>query len=258
MPIWEVTAMMRIEKLCTFYGKIQALHDVDIEIGDHEVVALVGSNGAGKTTILNSISGHTQTRGSIRYNDTEITQMKPHKIARMGILQVPEGRHVFPGLTVEQNLTVGAVAWRGVRLRQGNLDADLENIYRTFPRLDERRKQLAWSLSGGEQQMLALGRALMGRPKLLLLDEPSMGLAPLIIDEVFEKIREINQRLGTPVLLVEQNAKRALKASDRAYVIEQGKITLSGLSQDLIRDPRVQEAYLGKRKTHRKEGVENG
>ena len=248
--------MMRIENLCAFYGKIQALFDVNIEIGDHEIVALVGSNGAGKTTILNSISGHTQTRGSIRYNDAEITHMKPHKIARIGILQVPEGRHVFPGLSVEQNLIVGTVTWNGVRMFQGKLDEDIENIYEVFPRLRERKKQLAWSLSGGEQQMLALGRALMGRPKLLLLDEPSMGLAPLIIDEVFEKIREINQRLGTPVLLVEQNAKRALKCSDRAYVIERGRITLSGASKELIRDVRVQEAYLGKRKAAQRKGDE--
>ncbi|HIU33696.1 MAG TPA: ABC transporter ATP-binding protein [Candidatus Pullichristensenella excrementigallinarum] len=242
--------MLTIENLCAFYGKIQALHNVNIEVGDHEIVALVGSNGAGKTTILNSISGYTTTTGSVRYNGEEISKKKSHRISRMGILHVPEGRHVFPGLTVEQNLTVGTVAWGGVRLSKGNLQEDLRNVYNIFPRLEERKKQLAWSLSGGEQQMLALGRALMGRPKLLLLDEPSMGLAPIIIDEVFVKIKEINQRLGTPVLLVEQNARRALKASDRAYVIERGKITLSGPSADLLRDERVREAYLGKRKTN--------
>lgn len=238
--------MMRIENLCAFYGKIQALHGVSLEIGDHEIVALVGSNGAGKTTILNSISGQTSITGSILYNDTEIAHMKAYNIARLGVLQVPEGRHVFPGLTVEQNLVVGTVAWNGVRLRRGKLEADLWNIYEMFPRLKERQKQLAWSLSGGEQQMLALGRALMGRPKLLLLDEPSMGLAPIIIDEVFEKIREINAKMGTPVLLVEQNARRALKCSDRTYVIERGCITLSGTSAELERDHRVQEAYLGR------------
>ena len=242
--------MLTIENLCAFYGKIQALHNVNIEVGDHEIVALVGSNGAGKTTILNSISGYTTTTGSVRYNGEEISKKKSHRISRMGILHVPEGRHVFPGLTVEQNLTVGTVAWGGVRLSKGNLQEDLRNVYNIFPRLEERKKQLAWSLSGGEQQMLALGRALMGRPKLLLLDEPSMGLAPIIIDEVFVNIKEINQRLGTPVLLVEQNARRALKASDRAYVIERGKITLSGPSADLLRDERVREAYLGKRKTN--------
>ncbi len=242
--------MLTIENLCAFYGKIQALHNVNIEVGDHEIVALVGSQRRGKTTILNSISGYTTTTGSVRYNGEEISKKKSHRISRMGILHVPEGRHVFPGLTVEQNLTVGTVAWGGVRLSKGNLQEDLRNVYNIFPRLEERKKQLAWSLSGGEQQMLALGRALMGRPKLLLLDEPSMGLAPIIIDEVFVKIKEINQRLGTPVLLVEQNARRALKASDRAYVIERGKITLSGPSADLLRDERVREAYLGKRKTN--------
>ncbi len=242
--------MLTIENLCAFYGKIQALSGVNIEVGDREIVSLVGSNGAGKTTILNSISGHTAITGSIRYNGEEISKKKAHKIARMGILHVPEGRHVFPGLTVEQNLTVGTVVWGGVRVRRGNLDQDIQTIYEIFPRLCERRKQLAWSLSGGEQQMLALGRALMGRPKLLLLDEPSMGLAPLIIDEVFLKIKEINRRLGTPVLLVEQNAKRALKCSDRAYVIERGRIVLDGPSQEVILDERVREAYLGKRKAN--------
>ena len=247
--------MMMIENLCAYYGKIQALHGINLQIGDHEIVALVGSNGAGKTTILNSISGHTTTSGSIRYSDIEITKMKPHKIAQLGLLQVPEGRHVFPGLTVEQNLIVGTVVWKGVKLRHGDLSEDLDRIYQTFPRLRERRKQLAWSLSGGEQQMLVLGRALMGRPRLLLLDEPSMGLAPLIIDEVFDKIREINENTGTPVLLVEQNAKRALKCSNRAYVIERGTITLEGDSKDLLRDPRVQEAYLGKKTENRKHEI---
>ena len=162
-------------------------------------------------------------------------------------MHVPEGRHVFPGLTVEQNLCVGTVAWGKIRIFTGNIKGDLEAVYDLFPRLKERRKQLAWSLSGGEQQMLAIARAVIGKPAVLMLDEPSMGLAPLIIDDVFEKIIAIN-KLGTPILLVEQNARRALKVSHRAYIIERGKIKLSGQSKDLIDDERVVEAYLGKRK----------
>ncbi|MGI6004023.1 MAG: ABC transporter ATP-binding protein [Christensenellales bacterium] len=237
--------MLTIKNLKANYGSIEALHGIDIEVGDKEIVALIGSNGAGKTTTLNAISGHVSTSGSIEYNGVELTKMKPHNIARRGVLQVPEGRHVFPGLTVEQNLSVGTVVWRGIQLSRGNLTEELDYVYDIFPRLLERRKQLAWSLSGGEQQMLALGRAMMGRPKLLMMDEPSMGLAPKIIDEVFEKILEINQR-GTPVLLVEQNARRALKVSDRTYILERGSIYLSGSSEELAGDERVQEAYLGK------------
>lgn len=236
--------MLTIENLCAFYGKIQALHNVNIEVGDHEIVALVGSNGAGKTTILNSISGYTTTTGSVRYNGEEISKKKSHRISRMGILHVPEGRHVFPGLTVEQNLTVGTVAWGGVRLSKGNLQEDLRNVYNIFPRLEERKKQLAWSLSGGEQQMLALGRALMGRPKLLLLDEPSMGLAPILVEQIFDIIREFHAS-GTTILLVEQNAGKALAIADRAYVLEQGRITLSGTGADLAASDAVKKAYLG-------------
>ena len=165
----------------------------------------------------------------------------------MGILHVPEGRHVFPGLTVEKNLQVGTVAWGGIRLAKGDIDGDLEKVYVIFPRLRERYKQLAWSLSGGEQQMLAIGRAMMGRPKLLMMDEPSMGLAPKIIMELFDKIKEINAA-GTPILLVEQNALLALEISNRAYIIERGRITLTGETTDLINDVRVREAYLGKLK----------
>ncbi len=239
--------MLRVENLTANYGHIEALHGVSLEVGDKEIVALIGSNGAGKTTLLNSISGHVAIAGTISFDGEEISQKKPHQIARKNLLQVPEGRHVFPGLTVEQNLLMGTVAHGGIRLLAGDQKADLDMIYETFPRLLERRKQLAWSLSGGEQQMLAIGRALMGHPKLLMLDEPSMGLAPLIIEELFEKIVEIN-KAGTPVLLVEQNATLALKVSDRAYIIERGNITLSGESKDLLEDKRVREAYLGKAK----------
>ena len=239
--------MLRIKNLVASYGLNEALHNVDLEVGDKEIVALIGSNGAGKTTMLNSISGHIKITGEIEYNGVNILGKKPHNIALMGILQVPEGRHVFPGLTVEQNLAVGTVVYRGIRLTKGDIGADLEMVYEIFPRLKERRKQLAWSLSGGEQQMLVIGRAMIGRPKLLMLDEPSMGLAPLIIEEVFEKIVEIN-KAGTPVLLVEQNASLALQISNRAYILERGKINLSGNSKDLAKDEKVREAYLGKSK----------
>lgn len=237
--------MLKINNLIANYGHIEALHGVSLEVGKKEMVALIGSNGAGKTTLLNSISGHVSTSGSITLNGEELTKKKSHSISRAKLLQVPEGRHVFPGLTVEQNLLVGTVANMGLRLSAGNHKDDLDMVYQIFPRLLERRKQLAWSMSGGEQQMLAIGRALMGHPKILMLDEPSMGLAPIIIEELFEKIVEIN-RGGTPVLMVEQNAKLALRVSDRAYILERGNITLQGNSKDLLEDSRVMEAYLGK------------
>lgn len=237
--------MLKIENLIANYGRIEALHGISLEVREHEIVALIGSNGAGKTTLLNSVSGHVTKEGKIELAGENISKLAPDKIARKGVLHVPEGRHVFPGLTVEQNLLVGTAANKGVRLSAGNNKGDLDYVYDIFPRLLERRKQLAWSLSGGEQQMLAIGRAIMGHPRLLMLDEPSMGLAPLVIDELFEKIVEINKS-GTPVLLVEQNAKLALKVSDRAYILERGNISLSGESKDLINDKRVTEAYLGK------------
>lgn len=239
--------MLNVNNLHSFYGNIEALHGISMEVGNDEIVALIGSNGAGKTTLLNSISGHVNKSGAITFGTEDISKLQPHKISRKNILQVPEGRHVFPGLTVEQNLLVGTTAKKGVRLAAGNNSNDLQMIYDIFPRLLERRKQLAWSLSGGEQQMLAIGRALMGKPKLLMLDEPSMGLAPIIIEELFEKIVEIN-KAGTPVLLVEQNARLALEVSHRAYILERGNITLSGVSADLANDSRVTEAYLGKLK----------
>ncbi|HSK68750.1 MAG TPA: ABC transporter ATP-binding protein [Candidatus Limnocylindria bacterium] len=239
--------MMQIESLKAVYGHIEALHGVSLHVDDGEIVALIGSNGAGKTTLLNAMCGHVQkTAGSVRLDGRDITGMKPHAIARMGLTLVPEGRHVFPGLSVEENLSVGTVAWAGMRIMEGNLQADFDAVYALFPKLKERRRQLAWSLSGGEQQMLAIGRALMGHPKLLLLDEPSMGLAPIIISELFGKILDIN-RAGTTVLLVEQNATLALQVSSRAYIIERGRILLEGKSADLATDERVKEAYLGRR-----------
>jgi branched-chain amino acid transport system ATP-binding protein len=242
--------MLRIRNLVASYGHNEVLHNVNMEVGDKEIVALIGSNGAGKTTVLNSISGHIRITGEVEYDGINILGKKPHTIASMGLLQVPEGRHVFPGLTVEQNLAVGTVVYTGIRLTKGNIAEDIEMVYAVFPRLKERHNQPAWSLSGGEQQMLAIGRAMMGRPKLLMLDEPSMGLAPLIIEGVFEKIVEIN-KAGTPVLLVEQNASLALQVSNRAYILEQGNITLSGNSKDLAKDEKVREAYLGKTKNER-------
>ena len=237
--------MLKIENLTARYGSIEALHGISLQVDEHEMVSLIGANGAGKTTLLNSISGTVSTTGSISFQGTEILQAKAARIARLGLLQVPEGRHVFPGLTVEENLLVGTVASRGMRLRAGDSSDDMEMVFAIFPRLKERRRQLAWSMSGGEQQMLAIGRALMGKPKLLMLDEPSMGLAPIVIDELFEKIVEIN-RSGVPILLVEQNARLALKVSDRAYILERGAITAQGPSRQMLRDPKVREAYLGK------------
>lgn len=237
--------MLKIDKLITEYGNIEALHGISLYVEEHEMVALIGANGAGKTTLLNSISGAVSISGRIEFAGKELQHMKSAQIARLGLLQVPEGRHVFPGLTVEQNLLVGTVASKGLRLKPGDNSEEMEMVYDLFPRLKERRRQLAWSMSGGEQQMLAIGRALMGRPKLLMLDEPSMGLAPIVIEELFEKIVEVN-KTGVPILMVEQNAKLALKVSDRAYILERGKITAEGLSKQLLKDPKVREAYLGK------------
>ena len=237
--------MLKIENLTARYGSIEALHSISLEVGAGEMVALIGANGAGKTTLLNSISGTVSTTGSIQFDGQEILRAKAAKIAQMGLLQVPEGRHVFPGLTVEENLLVGTVASKGMRLTPGDNSQEMEAVFELFPRLKERRKQLAWSMSGGEQQMLAIGRAMMGKPKLLMLDEPSMGLAPIVIEELFEKIVEVN-KTGVPILMVEQNARLALKVSDRAYILDRGNITAEGPSRALLKDPKVREAYLGK------------
>jgi len=237
--------MLKLENIYAYYGNIEALHGVSMEIGDKDIVALIGSNGAGKTTLLRSISGLIKRKGKIEYNGDDISKMSSQHVAQAGLLHVPEGRHVFPGLAVEENLDVGSVSWRG--LKNANLSEDYEKVYSLFPILKERHKQLAWSLSGGEQQMLAVGRAMMGHPKLLMLDEPSMGLAPKIIDELFQKILEINS-MGVPILLVEQNALLAMQVSKRSYIIEQGQIVMEGNSKDLINNNRIKEAYLGKMK----------
>lgn len=237
--------MLKIRNLHAYYGQIEALKGVDIDVRAGEITCLIGSNGAGKTTLLKSISGMIHRTGSIVLEGShELIGKNPTAIAKLEVVHVPEGRHIFPGLTVQENLEVGTIAWHGF-FGRGSYQEDLQSVFKLFPRLEERRKQLGWSLSGGEQQMLAIGRGIMARPKLLLLDEPSMGLAPVIIDELFKRIVEIN-RLGIPILLVEQNARLAFEISHRAYVIDQGAVILSGDAKEISRDQRVVEAYLGK------------
>ena len=238
--------MLKIKNLHAYYGPIEALKGIDVEVNDKSIVCLIGSNGAGKTSLLKSISGMTHRTGLIEFNGENIIDAKPAHIAKSGILHVPEGRHVFPGLTVEENLEVGCINWCGFFGKRDNKEL-FDYVYSMFPRLAERKDQLSWSLSGGEQQMLAIGRALMGKPKVLLLDEPSMGLAPMVIEELFEKIVEINNE-GMPILMVEQNARMALSISDYAYVINQGKIEIEGPAKELMYDEKVINAYLGKKK----------
>lgn len=236
--------MLEIKDLHSYYGPIEALKGINISVSDG-ITSLIGSNGAGKTTLLKSISGMIKRTGSIIFEENEIIKKKPVQIAKCGISHCPEGRHVFPGLTVEQNLETGTINWHGFFGRKPFSD-ELAEIYGLFPRLKERRNQLAWSLSGGEQQMLAIGRSIMAHPKFLLLDEPSMGLAPLVVAELFEKIVEINKSFNVPILIVEQNAKMVMKISQYSYVIENGKISMQGESSKLIQDPRIVAAYLGK------------
>lgn len=214
-----------------------------MDIEDEKITCIIGSNGAGKTSLLKAISGLIKRTGIIVLGNKDISTFSPRLVAREGITHVPEGRHIFPGLNVEQNLETGTVSWHGFFSRKP-YDKELDQVYELFPRLKERRNQLGWSLSGGEQQMLAIGRALMSRPNVLMLDEPSMGLAPIIVSELFEKITEINRR-GTSILLVEQNARLALDISDNAYVMDGGRIVLSGPSEDLRHDNRVIQAYFG-------------
>jgi branched-chain amino acid transport system ATP-binding protein len=234
--------VLRVDKLTVAYGKVTALQELSLALDVGEIVALVGANGAGKTTTLAAISGLLKpVSGDIKLFGESLLRWSVEDIVGMGIGHSPEGRRVFPGLTVDENLLTGASSWR--KLGQ-SIDADREKVYTLFPRLKERRKQLAWSLSGGEQQMLAIGRALMGRPKLLLLDEPSLGLAPMIIDLLFDAVLAIN-KTGVAILLVEQNAALALEVSHRAYVIETGRVILEGPAKGLLQDARVQEAYLG-------------
>ncbi len=234
-------AFLTVENLNVHYGVIHALKDVSFYIDAGEIVTLIGANGAGKSTTLRTISGLVkQSSGTIKFQEHDISNFPAHNIAALGLNHVPEGRRVFPKLTVEVNLQMGAF----LRRDKQKIIQDMNKVYELFPRLKERKKQLAGSLSGGEQQMLAMGRGLMSNPQLLLLDEPSMGLAPLLVKEIFNIIQEIN-KLGTTILLVEQNAKMALEIANRAYVLETGKISLSGSAKDLIQDTRVKQAYLG-------------
>ncbi len=234
-------AMLEVRNLHVHYGVIEAIKGIDFEVNKGEVIALIGANGAGKTTILHTISGLiTPTEGSVTFEGTDITKTPGHKIVSMGMAHVPEGRRVFQELTVYQNLKMGAYT----RHDKKEIADTLEMVYERFPRLKERKNQMAGTLSGGEQQMLAMGRALMSHPGIILMDEPSMGLSPIFVNEIFDIIGEVSKS-GTTVLLVEQNAKKALSIADRAYVLETGKITLSGKASDLMNDEAVRKAYLG-------------
>jgi branched-chain amino acid transport system ATP-binding protein len=232
--------LLEIDNITLLYGRIQALHGISLHVNEGEIVALIGANGAGKTTTMRAVSGlRPVATGSIKFAGQDITRLRADLRVTRGICQSPEGRGVFPGMTVQENLDMGAYT-----RRDSGIAADLERVFTLFPRLRERRKQAGGTLSGGEQQMLAVGRALMSRPKLLLLDEPSMGLAPMLIQQIFDIITEINGQ-GTTVLLVEQNAQQALSRAHRGYVMETGKIVKEGSGQQLLNDPAVKEAYLG-------------
>jgi branched-chain amino acid transport system ATP-binding protein len=233
------SGMLRIEDIHTFYGPVEALKGISMEIHQGEIVCIIGNNGSGKSTTLMTISGVLKPRtGNIFLGDEIITGVPPHRIVRMGISHVPEGRRIFPRLTVRENLEMGAFP------ASGPIASSLDFVFNLFPVLKDRQKQSGGTLSGGEQQMLAIGRALMSGPKILLLDEPSLGLAPLLVSKIFKTIRGIN-REGVTVLLVEQNARAAMKLSDRGYVLESGQIVLAGKSEDLLKDEQVRKAYLG-------------
>ncbi len=235
--------MLRIDGLSVAYGAVQALQAVSLDVQRGECVALLGSNGAGKTTLLRCISGLVRAgAGSVQFDGAPLAGVSPEQRVRLGLAHAPERRRIFPGLTVLENLEVATAGWR--RWRQP-ITADLERVFGLFPRLQERRTQLGWSLSGGEQQMLAIGRALMSRPKVLLLDEPSLGLAPLLSEEVYAQLAAINRQMSLTMLIVEQNTAMALSVAARAYVLEHGQVVLSGASAELLDHPRVREAYLG-------------
>ena len=234
-------ALLEVQDIQVYYGMIQALKGVSFSVNEGEVIALIGANGAGKTTTLHTVTGLLRAKsGHIIYDGHDITKVPPHKIVTMGMAHVPEGRRVFANMTVLQNLKMGAYT----RSDKNEIDATIEKVYKRFPRLKERQNQTAGTLSGGEQQMLAMGRALMSQPKIILMDEPSMGLSPIFVNEIFDIIKEVSES-GTTVLLVEQTAKKALSIADRAYVLETGRITLEGKASDLLHDESVQKAYLG-------------
>ena len=234
-------AMLEVSNLKVNYGMIQAIKGISFKVEEGEIIALIGANGAGKTTTLHTVSGLLKAReGSILFNGKELTKTQPHKIVEMGMAHVPEGRRIFQQLTVYENLILGAYT----RSDKKEIAENLEMIYKRFPRLEERKKQIAGTLSGGEQQMLAMGRALMSNPKIVLMDEPSMGLSPLLVSEIFDIIQSINKS-GTTVLLVEQNAKKALSIANRAYVLETGQIVLEGDAKELMNNDQIKKAYLG-------------
>jgi branched-chain amino acid transport system ATP-binding protein len=233
--------VLRVEDVHTFYGSIEALKGISLEVHEGEIVTLIGANGAGKSTTLRSINGLNHPRkGKIFFQGTDVTSMAPHQIVKRGISQSPEGRKLFPRMSVTENLEMGAFQ----RSDRGGIREDMDRVFSLFPRLAERKTQKAGTMSGGEQQMLAIGRALMARPKLLLLDEPSMGLAPIFVEKIFEIVREINEQ-GTPILLVEQNALMALDTADRGYVLETGKIALADDAKSLRQNEQVRKTYLG-------------
>lgn len=233
--------MLNVENLQVYYGAIHALKGVSFHLEKGEVVALIGANGAGKSTVLNTISGILRPQeGSVSFEGQELHEVPPQEIVRKGVIQVPEGRKIFPRMTVTENLAMGAYT----QSDPAAIEHDLEAVFERFPRLSDRRNQLGGTLSGGEQQMLAIGRGLMAHPSLLLLDEPSMGLSPILVEQIFDIIQDINEQ-GTSILLVEQNAQMALAVADRAYVLETGKITMQGTGDGLLQDPNVIKAYLG-------------
>jgi branched-chain amino acid transport system ATP-binding protein len=231
--------LLEVNDIHVYYGKVAALHGVTLEVAEGEIVALIGANGAGKTTTLKTISGlRPLSRGRVRFQGEDISKVPAHKRVALGIGQAPEGRGIFPGMTVQENLLMGSYG------RKGDMSGDLAEVYGIFPRLAERKSQFGGTMSGGEQQMLTIGRALMTNPKVLLLDEPSMGLAPMLVAQIFDIVKEINER-GTTVLLVEQNAHRALQLAHRAYVLETGAVIKSAPASELLHDPEVRAAYLG-------------
>ena len=232
--------ILKVDNINVYYGAIHAIKGISFGVNEGEIVTLIGANGAGKSTTLQTVSGLLRSRtGSIEFNGENISHVPAHKLVYKGLAQVPEGRRIFLQMSVEENLEMGAFTQKNA-----DIDADLESVYEQFPRLRERKKQIAGTLSGGEQQMLAMGRALMSHPKLLMLDEPSMGLAPILVEQIFDIIRQLHKN-GTTILLVEQNAQMALSVADRAYVLETGKITLSGTGKELAESDEVRKAYLG-------------
>ena len=235
--------LLQIENLHVYYGHIHALKGLELTVEQGEIVTLIGSNGAGKTTTLRAISRLMKTPEgtTINYDTLELTNLRPHQVVERGLIHVPEGRRVFARMSVIENLMMGAYT----RSNRKEIDGDLDFVLRLFPRLQERRAQLAGTLSGGEQQMLAIGRALMGNPKMLLMDEPSMGLAPVLVETIFDSIEQLNKQRGITILLVEQNAQMALQIANRAYVLETGRITMSGAANQMLNDPKVISAYLG-------------